>query len=555
MRSSFLGYGAVVGAASALECSPSAIQAALPSNAAVNFAYPIQANGTFEVSAGDTGYPTSPVGLPALCAVSVQVQSVDNTTFGFGLFLPSDWNGRFLAVGNGGFAGGINWMDMVRVKDQLLVSVTDRVQAPGSRYGFATMSTDTGHNSSSSDGRWAYNQPGKVENWGHLAMHGSVVSAKSITAAFYEKEISYNYYSGCSTGGRQGLKEAERYPEDFDGILAGAPAWWTSHLQPWTVKVALYNLPTTADYHIPPTLLPAIAAEVLKQCDPQDGLKDNIISDPQGCNFRPEELLCASNVTNATATSCLTSPQIDTLYQIYTDSIGDNQTFIFPHLNLGSEGQWILVSGDKPNNLGPDYVKYFLGLGPDWDFYDYSEDIQRLADKLQPGDATVGFDLSAFHGKGGKILSYHGQADGLIPTGSTPYYYNHVERTLQPQGIDMDEFFRFFLVPGMGHCAGTFPNVNAPWYFAGANQALNLGNTVYGVPGFRDEKHDALLAMVAWVENGTAPEQVVATKWVDDKTQAKVMRQRPLCMYPKQAKYTGTGSVDDATSWECKLSY
>lgn len=414
------------------------------------------------------------------------------------------------------------------------------------------MSTDTGHNSTSDDGKWAYNQPEKVENWGHLAMHGSVVASKDITAAFYGKEISYNYYSGCSTGGRQGLKEAEFYPNDFDGILAGAPAWWTSHLQPWTNKVALYNLPATADYHIPASLFPTIGAEVLKQCDPQDGLKDGIISDPQGCNFRSETLLCASNTTKA---NCLTSPQLDTLQKIYTDSVGDNQTFVFPHLNLGSEAQWFLLQGDKPNNLGPDYIKYFLGLGPDWNFYDYSEDIQRLADKLQPGNATVGFDLSAFHAKGGKILSYHGDSDGLIPTGSTPYYYNHVTRTLQPRGVNIDEFFRFFLVPGMGHCSGTTATMNAPWYFAGANQAPVLGNTVYGVPGFRDEKHDALLAVMAWVENGTAPEQIIGTKYVDERTQKEVSKQRPLCMYPKQAKYKGSGDVNAPGSWECKSLY
>ncbi|KAF1967807.1 feruloyl esterase B precursor [Bimuria novae-zelandiae CBS 107.79] len=534
-----LTYGALCGAANALECSSSVIQSALSSSASVNFAYPVEANETFQVPRGDTGYPTNPVGLPALCAVSVQVQSVGNTTFGFGLFLPSDWNGRFLAVGNGGFAGGINWIDM----------------APGSRYGFATMSTDTGHNSSSFDGTWAYNQPEKVENWGHLAMHGSVVAAKNITASFYQKEISYNYYSGCSTGGRQGLKEAEYYPEDFDGILAGAPAWWTSHLQPWTTKVALYNLPLSADYHIPSTLFPTIAAEVQKQCDPQDGLKDNIVSDPQGCNFRPEELLCASNVTNTTTSGCLTSPQLDTLNKFYTDSIGENQTFAFTHLYLGSEPQWLLLSEDKPIPLGPDYIKYFLGLGPDWNFYDYNEDIQRLADELDPGNATVGFDLSAYHAKGGKILSYHGMADGLIPAGSSPYYYNHVICTLQPRGISVDEFYRFFFVPGMQHCAGTAANVNAPWYFAGANQAIDLGDTVYGVPGFRDEKHDALLAMVAWVENGTAPEHIIGTKYVNDTTQAEVLRQRPLCMYPKQAKYTGNGDVDEASSWKCELLY
>lgn len=417
------------------------------------------------------------------------------------------------------------------------------------------MSTDTGHNSSTADGAWAYNQPDKVENWGHLAMHGSVVGAKRITDAYYKKDIAYNYYLGCSTGGRQGLKEAEFYPEDFDGIVAGAPAWWTSHLQPWTVKVALYNLPTTADYHIPPALFPVIAAEVMKQCDPQDGVKDGIISDPTGCNFRPEELLCGGNVANSTAGGCLTSPQISTLYKIYTDSIGENQTFAFPHLYLGSENQWLLLSGNEPNPLGSDYVKYFLNFGANWNFYDYNEAIQRLADQVQPGKASVGFDLSAFHAKGGKILSYHGNADGLIPTGSTPYYYNQVEGTLKPKGVEMDDFFRFFFVPGMGHCSGTPSTVNAPWYFAGGNQAPVLGPTVYGVPGHRDNEHDVLLAMMAWVEKGVAPSHIIGTKYKDDATQAEVMRQRPLCMYPKVAKYKGVGNVDEAGSWECGSLY
>ncbi|RMZ68281.1 feruloyl esterase B precursor [Pyrenophora seminiperda CCB06] len=533
--SSVCSFAAIARVAMALDCSFSAIQAALPSGLSLNSASLLKANSTFRVPKGDTGYPDSPVGLPALCAVSVQAASIGNTTYGFGLFLPQDWNGRFLAVGNGGFAGGVNWVDM----------------AAGARYGFATMSTDTGHNSTSGDGQWAYNEPDKVENWGYLAMHGSVVAGKAITSAYYGKQISYNYYSGCSTGGRQGLKEAEFYPEDFDGIVAGAPAWWTSHLQPWTVKVALYNLPTTADYHIPPALFPAIAKEVLKQCDPQDGLVDNIISDPVGCNFRAEALLCRANVT----TGCLTSPQLDTIGKIYTDSIGEDQTFFFPHLYPGSEGQWYLLSGDAPNGLGTDYVRYFLGQGKDWSFYNYNEDIQRMADRVQPGNATVGYDLSAFHAKGGKILSYHGMADGLIPTGSTPYFYNQVDRTLTPKGVDIDAFFRFFLVPGMGHCSGTTATVNAPWYFAGANQAPVLGPTVYGVPGFRNKEHDALLAMVAWVEQGEAPESIIGTKYKDEARQKEVARQRPLCMYPKVARYKGVGDVDSAEAWECKGLY
>ncbi|KAH7355600.1 feruloyl esterase B precursor [Pyrenochaeta sp. MPI-SDFR-AT-0127] len=535
---SLFGIGALVGAVGALECSSKSIQSILPSNASVNFALAVPANSTFQVPKSDTGYPTSPVGLPALCAVSVQVQSIGNTTFGFGLFLPENWNDRFLAVGNGGFAGGINWLDM----------------SPGVRYGFATMSTDTGHNSSSIDGTWAYNQPGKIENWGHLAMHGSVVTAKAIISAYYTKDISYNYYAGCSTGGRQGLKEAELYPEDFDGIIAGAPAWWTSHLQPWTVKVASYNLPTTADYHIPPALFPAIKGEVLKQCDPQDGLKDGIISDPDGCNFRPEELLCGVDITNSTAAGCLTSPQISTLYNLYNDFVGENQTFFYPHLNFGSEGNWpIHLSSDAPNPLGTGYVQYFLGFGANWPWQDFNEDIQRLADRTDPGNATVGFDLSSYHTKGGKILSYHGMSDAHIPTNSLPYFYNQVYRALKPKGIEVDSFFRFFFVPGMGHCSGT--DVNAPWYFAGPNQAGRLGPTVHGVPGYEDKEHDALLAMVAWVEDGNAPDQIIGTKYANETLHTEVSRQRPLCMYPKQAKYKGIGNADDAASWECRSLY
>lgn len=386
------------------------------------------------------------------------------------------------------------------------------------------MSTDTGHNSSTIDGSWAYHQPDKMENWGHLAMHGSVAVAQRITAGFYGKDISYKYYAGCSTGGRQGLKEAELYPEDFDGIIAGAPAWWTTHLQPWTVQVELLNLPTTADYHIPPSLFPVIAKEVVKQCDPQDGVTDSIISDPSDCNFRAEELLCSSNVTNSTASNCLTSAQLTTLSKIHSDYIGPNQTFYFPHLSLGSESLYFYFTANAPSPLGTDFVKYFLGLGKDWSIYDFSDDVQKLADKTNPGNANVGFDLSKFEKKGGKILGYHGMSDGGIPTESTTYYYNQVYRNLKPSGIDIDAFYRLFLVPGMSHCAGTTPLMNAPWYFAGPNQAQSLGPTVHGVPGFEDAEHDVLRALMGWVEQGKEPEYVVGTKYVDDTRHDEVVR-------------------------------
>lgn len=179
-----------------------------------------------------------------------------------------------------------------------------------------------------------------------------------------------------------------------------------------------------------------------------------------------------------------------------------------------------------------------------------------MSDAINPGNATVGFDLSKYHAPGGKLLSYHGMSDPLIPTGSTPYYYNHVLRTLAPGGIDIDEFYKFFLVPGMGHCSGSLPGApNALWYFAGPNQQPVIGNTVYITPGFEDKEHDVILSMMAWVEEGTVPEYVIGTKCANHSASNEVTRQRPLCMYPKQAKYTGKGDVDNVENWECQELY
>lgn len=229
------------------------------------------------------------------------------------------------------------------------------------------------------------------------------------------------------------------------------------------------------------------------------------------------------------------------------------QTFIFPHLEIGSEAQWEVLLGDyQPNGLGVDYVRYFLGI-VDWDFYTFSYDIIKLADAIQPGDATAdAFDISPFHARGGKLLHYHGQADGLIPTGSSEYYYKQVFKTLGTQGIDLDSWYRFFLVPGMQHCQGTPSTVKAPWYFAGGNQAAQLGTGVSGVPGFRDADHDALLALMRWTEDGRAPERIIATKWVDDTLQDDVLRQRPLCHFPRIAKYDELSNPNRAEAWSCE---
>jgi feruloyl esterase len=321
------------------------------------------------------------------------------------------------------------------------------------------MSTDTGHNSISTDGSWAYNSPEKVTDWGYRAMHGSVVLAKELANAYYGKRAGHSYYSGCSTGGRQGLKEVEMYPEDFDGVIAGAPAWWTAHLQPWTVKIGTYNRPGANGNQIPESLFSWIEAQIIEQCDPQDGLKDTVISSPQQCELNLEALLCQGPKTSGSA-NCLDPAQLETLYNIYSDYVDTNQTFVFPHLLPGSESQWsVLVNNGSNNPLGYEYVQYYLGLGPQWspDQFDYS--IVQLADKLDPGNATArNFDLSPFQNSGGKLLMYHGMADGFIPTDSSRYFYNQVAKTLAPSGIDLDNFYRFFYIPGMQYAV----NFNSP---------------------------------------------------------------------------------------------
>ena len=432
--------------------------------------------------------------------------------------------------------------------------------AAGVGYGFAAMSTDTGHNSTSGDISWAIGEPEKKLDFGYRAMHESVVLAKEVVEAYYGCGIEYAYYSGCSTGGRQGLKEVEMFPDDFDGVSAGAPAWWTTHLQTWTIKLGLYNLPTTANHHIPPSLFPVVGAEVLKQCDGQDGLVDNIIMDPARCDFFPETLLCGPRVEKQTTEGCLTKPQIGTLYKIYNDYVDVNQTFVFPHLALGSESQWdVLLGLPEPSTLGYQYPQYMLDLGANWSFYDFDYSIVELADRTDPGNCNADdFDLSPCQTKGGKLIMYQGYSDALIPTGSSIYFYKEVLKTLYSKGIDLDSWFRHFLVPGMQHCAGTPPDVNAPWYFAGANQAGTLSlspGSVHSVLGFQDAQHDILLALMDWTEKGVAPDSIIATNWRNDTLYDEVWRQRPICPYPKQAKYVGSGDPDLAESWRCEFLY
>ncbi|KAK6858050.1 ferulic acid Esterase/Feruloyl esterase [Apiospora arundinis] len=495
----------------------------------------VAAGGTF--GPPSKAFPVPAKNLPALCAVTINVKSSANSSYNFGLFLPdSGWNERFLTTGNGGFGGGINWEDM----------------GTFTHHGFATMSTDTGHNAVPFDATWGLNQPEKLIDWGYRAMHGSIVMAKAIIPAYYSSNnstaaaIKHSYYASCSTGGRQGLKEVQNHPESFDGIVVGAPAWWTTHLAAFTLQAPLYNFPDNGSNHIGQPLVKTITSEILKQCDGQDGLVDGIISDTFGCKFDYDQLLCANR---ANATNCLTAAQVETVRKVYTDwrekEKNGTDTLVFPGLPLGADPSGMLLTF---NGLGRGLWENWVYNDTNWDYTKFTYADVLEADRVDPGDAAADdFDMSAYRARGGKIIMYHGQADPGIPTGSSRVFYDNVHAAMGGSDADLTDFYRFFLIPGMGHCNGG----PGPWYIAGGSQ--DVANVTHSVPGHIDADHDVVLAMMRWVEEEAAPKQLIGTKFVGDDGAKGIESQRPICLYPKMAKYIGTSKedVNKPESWEC----
>lgn len=306
-------------------CDDGGLKGLLPVNAFVEAVVPVNSGGTYGEGAFNLAYPKQPTNLPELCAVTIHVQSSPTSAYRFGLFLPTAWNGRFLAVGSGGFAGGINWPEM----------------GVGVKYGFAVVSTDTGHSSTATNGSWALRSPEKRTDWGWRAMHGSVALGKQLVAAHYGKAIAYSYYSGCSTGGRQGLKEVQISPGSFDGVLVGAPAWWTTHVNTWITKAGTYNLPADGPNHVKAALFASMAREVIRKCDGLDGVEDGIVSAPEKC--RPDYDVLSCSRPGAKRSACLTSDQMAMPRNIYADYRASTGELLYPGLSPGCEHQWAAV--------------------------------------------------------------------------------------------------------------------------------------------------------------------------------------------------------------------
>jgi feruloyl esterase len=470
---------------------------------------------------------------PARCVVKAVTRPSADSQIKFEVWLPVQWNGKYRQVGNGGWAGAVPVGSLVGPV----------------KLGYAAAGTDDGH-AASAGAEWAIGHPEKLIDFGYRAVHETSLQAKTIIQAFYGKDVSRAYFFGCSDGGREALMEAQRYPEDFDGIVAGAPANDWSKLMTgfiWNEK-ALLKDPASA---IPPAKLPVIQAAALAACDALDGVRDGLVEDPRVCHFDPSVLACK----NVDAPDCLTAPQLEALRQIYAGPKNPRTgTQIFPGYAPGTEAgefgwsAWITQSPAERAiqfAFGNSYYGQAVYEQPKWDFrtIDFDTDVafgERKAGLILNSDSP---DLRSFRDHGGKLIQYHGWGDAAIAPLSSIDYYESVRAFLArfPDGRSeasrpVDDFYRLFMVPGMGHCGGG----------AGPN---NFGNSG-GAPDGPDT--NVVAALEQWVEKGLAPQKIIA-KGVRGNDRTKALT-RPLCPYPQVAKYKGSGDPDDAASFVCGMT-
>jgi feruloyl esterase len=449
--------------------------------------------------------------LPRYCRVDGHV-AVPGNTVNFRLGLPVGWNGKFYFQGVGGLGGSIGSLNT------------------GLARGYASASTDTGHQSN--DETWGQNRAKEID-YGHRGTHVTAVAAKALTASFYSRPPQHAYFNGCSNGGRQAFMEVQRYPEDFDGIVAGHPATGT----PMQLgRVLLYqHMLASPDNYIPPEKVALLDRATLAACDAKDGLSDGLITDPRLCDFKPETLKCAAG----DRPDCFTAGQLETVRRVYAGvktPSGEQIVAPFPVGHEGGSSGWTAwITGSAPPARLPDGTLDFTSDAPsgfrlsqqnfrflaldeddpnyNWRRVKFPDDLPRLrvmTEILSP----LNPDLRPYMNRRGKMIVYHGWSDPGISAFGTVDYYDKVVKTVGGQQ-KADEFLRLFLVPGMHHCSGG-PGPNT---------------------------FDMLTVLEDWVERGVAPSRVVATHASG--------RSRPLCPHPQVARYSGSGSIEDAANFRC----
>ena len=476
-------------------------------------------SGTFNVpGARDT------IGnLPAFCRVAGNIQPTSDSHIAFEVWLPlTTWNGKLAGVGNGGWAGTISY------SGPPIASLTDQV-----RRGYAVASTNTGHDGDGGDAKFAVGHPERLTDFGWRAVPEMTVKAKAVTQAFYGRAPQRAYWIGCSTGGKQGLTEAQRFPEDYDGIIGGAPANNWAPLMTATAAQVIAAIADSASYLRAPARR-LLHNAVMKTCDALDGVQDGVLEDPRRCRFDPASLQCT---TAQADTTCLTSAQVVAARRIYAGPVDPtNGRNISPGLALGSELVWgAFATPNQPFPIPFSYYRWLVVGDSTWDwrsfdlanpqFYRMWADANRRDAPVLP---AVDPNLRAFRARGGKLIQYHGWNDQLITPQNSVDYYNSVvafeasgRRDSAAVLAGVRGWYRLFMAPAMAHCGGG----NGPGVF------------------------DMQRALEDWVERGVAPDSVIAEHVAPNGTPD---RRRPLCPFPKVAVYKGEGDTNAAASFACR---
>jgi feruloyl esterase len=478
-------------------------------NVAVSLAQTVAA-GQFTMPSGRAGRAGNAfASLPAFCRVVATLTPSSDSDIKIEVWMPaasaqgsgaprSGWNGKLQAVGNGAWAGNISYPAM----------------ATALAAGYATVSTDTGHVGGNAN--FMVGHPEKLKDFEERAVHEMTVTAKAVANAFYSSAPTKAYFNGCSTGGRQALTEAQRYPLDFDAIIAGAPANFAKRQtfgQIWLWQATHQDdagLLTAEKYAV-------LHKAVVEQCDALDGVKDGVLENPTKCKFDPKVVLCKE----ADGADCLTAPQVEAARKIYAGaSHPRTHEPLYPGLQPGGESGWNQSVGARPVGYAEDFFKYIVFKDEKWDptSLNYDGDL-AITDKTATGLNAVDADLTKFVEHGGKLLIYHGWSDPGIPPSNAVNYYESVLKATPGRKAARDAV-RLFMIPGMGHCGG----------------------------GDGTSTFDIVAAVDKWVQTKAAPSEIPASKMTD----GRVVRTRPLCAYPTVATYKGTGSTDEAANFVCR---
>ncbi|KAI2463108.1 tannase and feruloyl esterase [Annulohypoxylon bovei var. microspora] len=442
---------------------------------------------------------------------------------------PQSWNGRFLATGNGGIGGCIDYATMQN----------------GAGLGFASFGTNAGHNGSVGY-EFFLNQPEVMNDFGHRAIHVEAEIGKELVRQYYGKTATKNYYAGCSTGGRQGFQNAYLYSEDFDGLLLGSPGINWLHIVASKGILARrigWPLLNLSEY-VRPEQWPAIVEAQIRQLDPLDGVVDGIIDQPTQQRFDPMGLVCGTGVLNSSM--CLSPQQVESVRRAYEPIANSLGQIVYPAFELGSNTG--VFSDNQENGTAQlsytilqDFWRGAIYNDSNWTPNNFSESDMEFALNINPGLVNADdTDLSSFHRRGGKIISYHGRNDETVTSALSEQFFGGVQSALNLTLGEIHDFYRLFFLPGMHHCSGGLG-------------AWSIGNAQKYPYDKRllDSRHNALIALVEWVENGTAPKTLVGTKYENDSVGSTITAQRTYCPYPMVSKWNGANDTSLATSWNC----